>query len=326
MNPRAALITGATGFLGSHIARALVRAGYRVRALHRSTSSFELIQDLELELVQGDLFEPASLQRAAQSVDLIIHCAGLVASWQDPDPMIASHVQGTHNVLQAALRQRVRRFVHLSSVASLGVPRNGSDGIQGMPESHIWNSRRSVWPYGYAKWRAELEVWRAVAAGLDARIAIPSYVLGPGGQQRRSGSRVAQLAQWALPAAPAGGLNVVHIQDVVDGVLAVVDRGRRGMRYLLVGHNLSFMDLLTTLAEAAGHPAPRWELPAAPLRAVGKAAALVPFAPWLPARLPMLSLLGHKFYYDDRRTRAALGLRPPRSLASTLQAELQATT
>ena len=327
MNAGSALVTGATGFLGSHIARALVQNGYRVRALHRSTSSFELIKDLDLELVQGDLFEPASLQRAARSVDLVIHCAGMVASWRDPERMIASHVQGTRNVLQAALRQRVGRFVHLSSVASLGIPHNRSDATDGMSESHVWNSHRLVWPYGYAKWRAELEVWRAVAAGLDGRIAIPSYVLGPGGQQRRSGSRLAQLTRVALPAAPAGGLNVVHIQDVVDGVLATAQRGHPGRRYLLVGHNLSFMDLLIALAEGAGHRPPRWELPSAPLRAVGKAAAaLAPRAPWLPPRLPMLSLLGHYFYYDDRRTRSDLGLGPPKSLESTLQADVQATT
>ena len=326
MNAGGALVTGATGFLGSHIARALVGNGYQVRALHRRTSSFELIEDLDLELVQGDLFEPASLQRAAQSVELVIHCAGLVASWQDPERMIASHVQGTRNVLQAALRQRVRCVVYLSSVASLGVPHSGSGSTQGMAESHVWNSRRSVWPYGYAKWRAEIEVWQAVASGLDARIAIPSYVFGPGGQQRRRGNRLAQLTQRALPAAPAGGLNVVHVQDVVDGVLAMIERGQRGRRYLLVGHNLRFMDLLTALAEATDNRPPRWELPAGPLRALGRAAAaLAPFAPWLPARLPMLSLLGHHFYYDDRWTRAVLNLRPPRSLESTLHAEGQTT-
>lgn len=237
--------------------------------------------------------------------------------------MVASHVQGTRNVLKAALRQHVRCLVHLSSVAALGVPRRQFSRSAGMTESHLWNARRAVWPYGYAKWCAELEVWQAAAAGLDVRLALPSFVLGPGGAQRRAGTRLSGLAQRSLPVAPAGGLNVVHVQDVVDGVLAIIERGRAGQRYLLVGHNLSLLEFLAELARAAGQRPPRWQLPAGPLRALGLVSAeLRRLIPWLPARLPMLALTGQHFYYDNRRTREQLQLPLPRPLHATINAEV----
>ncbi len=315
MSAPTVLVTGATGFLGSSVSRALVQAGYRVRALHRASSFLSRIEDLPVELIQGDLFDAPSISRAARGADFIVHCAGLVSEWRDAQLMTKSHVIGTRNTVRAAMRQRVRRFVHVSSVAALGVPRPGSaDETRGMTETHLWNVDRLFWPYGYAKHRAEDEVWQATAAGLEAVIALPSYILSPGQTRVRGGGLLARALAHGVPTfALPGGLNVVHIQDVVEGLLALLEHGATGERYLLVGHNLSLRSYLSAVAEASGGRPPRRQLPAAPLQALGQAAArLRQISPWIPARLPMLALTGRGFYYDDRHTRAQLSLAPPR--------------
>ncbi len=325
MSARVAVVTGASGFLGSAFARRLVERGYQVRALLRSTSTTELISDLNLEIVRGDLFQPTSLQRALRGAELVTHCAGQVTGWRDASHMIESHVRGTHNVVQAALRQRVGCLLHVSSVASLGVPDMSLGRQATLTESHVWNAGRTEWPYGFAQYHAEIEAWRGAAAGLDVRVVLPSYVLGPGGPRQRGGEqRMRWLAARMPPLAPQGGLNVVHLQDVVDGTMAAIEHGHSGQRYLLSGHNLTHKQFLTALADIAAVKPPRATIPAAPLRAVGALAVrLSPLLPAFAVRLPMLTLAGRFFYYDNQRTAQRLGLQPRRPFRPALAAALE---
>lgn len=316
-----ALVTGATGFLGSKLARHLAERGVQVRALVRPSSDRSILQRPGVTLVEGDLFEPASLVAACSGVDVVFHCAGQVAEWSRRATMIASHVVGTHNILHAAQMAGVRRLVHTSSVAALGVPEPDTDDPEaGMTTGHLWNSRAEVWPYGFAKHRSETAVWQAVAAGLDAVMVAPSVVVGPGDFKRiDQGIQALLTGGWVPPVAPAGGLNLVHIDDVVLGLEAAAIHGRPGSKYLLVGQNLSHLDFLRITAEVAGTRPPRWLLPTAPLRALGRlAVTLSPYLP-LPPESTMLSLMGYHFYYAGGESRTALGLPPARDYRQAAQ-------
>ena len=315
------LVTGATGFLGSKLAQRLAMAGQRVRALHRSTSDLSPLAGLDLELCQGDLLDPASLRRASEGAKTIIHCGGLVAGWRRAAPLHRSHVSGTRHLLTAAREQSIERFLHVSSVAALGLPWPDDDRIDaGMREDHTWNGDGRSWPYAYAKHLAEVEVHKAVGQGLDAVIVCPSAIFGPGDIKRKQGGILARVVDGRLPPiAPAGGLNVVHLDDVLDGILAAWQRGQTGQRYLLTGHNLTHYDLLVQLAHLAGRRPPRWRLPSTPLRLLGSLAVALPDGLPIPARIPMLRLAGLHFYYDNRASLMALGLPQPKGVAHALR-------
>ena len=316
------LITGATGFIGSQFARYLAAQGHQVRALHRPSSDLTPLAALDLELYEGDLLDPGSLATAADGAVAIFHCGGLVAGWRRAGPLQRSHVDGTRNMLRTAWDKGVRRFIHVSSVAALGLPAQDDNRVEaGMREDHPWNGDGRSWPYAYAKHLAEVEVQWAVKAGLQAVTVCPSAVFGPGDIKRSRGGILARMVDRRLPPiAPAGGLNIVHLDDVLEGMLAAWRHGQTGRRYLLTGANLSHYDFLTTLATIVGRRPPGWRLPSAPLRALGGLAGALP--DWLPvlARIPMLQLAGLHFYYDNRASQRALNLSEPRPVEQALQA------
>jgi dihydroflavonol-4-reductase len=308
-----ALVTGATGFVGSHIARSLARSGFAVRALRRDTSDPSILDGVAAEWFIGNLLRPESLLAACAGVDLVFHCGGQVAEWSRPQAMIISHTSGTRNMLHAAQLQGVGRFVHVSSVAALGVPiPDNADPTAGMDERHLWNASCSMWPYGYAKHRAETLVWQAVAGGLDAVVVAPSAVFGAGDVKRAERGILSRLLAGRVPpVAPPGGLNAVHIDDVTAACLAAARRGCRGQKYLAVGQNLTHRQFMSISAEVTGAQPPRRVLPTAALRSLGRLAIrLDPYLP-LPKRSGMLALTGYHFYFDGQSTRAALGLPAP---------------
>lgn len=304
-----ALVTGATGFIGSQLTLGLLKAGHRVRVLHRPTSSLRMLDGLPVELAAGDLTNPASLQAAAAGVEVVFHAAAMLGGGRsDLERMTAVTVQGTRAVLEAAREAGVRRVVHTSSVAALGVPEKpGGAGL--MDENHTWNYTPRRWVYGYTKYLAELEVQRAVADGLDVVIVNPSLVFGPGDVYRMSSSLVVQVANGRLPVITGGGFNVVHISDVVAGHIAAFERGRTGERYILGGQNVSFSWLVRQIAEISG-AAPALPLPASLVRAFAGLAQLA--QPFFPLSLDLLYLAGYHFYYDTSKAQRELRLPPPR--------------
>lgn len=323
-----ALVTGSTGFLGSHLCRALAQRGAAVRAFHRNTSSLEALSGVSFESAVGDLLEPGSLPPAVAGMDVVIHCGGLVARWDEQKHMIASHVLGTRYVLQEAMRQHVHRFVHVSSVAALGIPDDRSDGPASptapMREDHQWNFDPRLWAYGYAKHLAELEVWKAVAGGLDALVTNPSAVFGAGDIHRRDRSIIAWMATGRVPPiAPPGGLNAVHIDDVVGACLAALERGRSGRRYLITGQNLSHFEFLNLTAEVVGRRPPRWVLPARVFQLAGGLADVLHRWSSAPVRANLLKLSGYNFYYDNSRSAAELSLPAPKPYRLAAQEAFQ---
>lgn len=311
------LITGATGFIGSRLCHALADAGHQIRALHRAQSSLRVLSDIPVELAQADILDAHGLDACVDGVEAVIHCAGELgprASRLSPDAVIASHVLGTRHMLQASLRCGVKRFVHTSSSAALGIPslQPSAETTPLMTETHRWNYDGRLWPYGYAKHMAELEVLEAVGQGLDAVIVNPSVVIGAGDLNQSSNAFIVFMALHDLPVAVQGGVNVVHIDDVLQGHLAALERGRTGERYILGGENLSIPRLLVLTAGIVHRRQPRWTIPDWAIQRASPAMDVLSRVLGLPIPGTLLRMAGRYFFYDVSKARDELGLGLPK--------------
>ncbi len=315
------LVTGATGFIGSHLCRRLHDSGYDVAAFHRPTSSMILLQDLPIKHVQGDLFDPPSLHAAMKDVEVVYHCAAHVGGWKDPEEMAASHITGTKNVLAAALDSKVKRVIYTSSVAALGVPELETDQetVPLMTEEHTWNYDPKQWPYGYAKHLAEEEVRQYARMGHDAVILNPSAVIGAGDKNLVSSAIVRYMARgWILPV-PSGGLNVVHIDDVITGHIDAIESGVCGERYILGGENISIRILLNLISDVVGRSRPRWNISGSTLRRMSAIADLLNRTTGFPIRGHILRMAGQFFYYDTNKARNTFSLPDPQPIRNAIQ-------
>ncbi len=318
------LVTGSTGFVGGAICKALVEKSYTVRAFHRESSNLSLLKDLPVEHFIGDLTQPQSLLNAMQDVDIVFHVAAMLSSVSQPGRMYTVTVEGTRAVIDAALKNGVKKFIHTSSVAALGIPqfpseRTAPEETAHMDENHTWNYRSDHWPYGYSKYLAELEVQKGVALGLDAVIINPSYVVGPGDIYRKTSSPIIQIARQRFPIMPTGGLNIVHIDDVVNCHLQALEYGSPGERYIIAGDNLTLMDFIQKVASIANVPSPRWLVPGNLLR------FLAPLIQWLNPLLDisipveLLRLAGYGFYYNTNKAITSLHLPALKSSDKAIQ-------
>jgi len=309
------LVTGATGFIGSSLCRGLTEAGYRVRALHRPTSDLTALRGLTVEPVVGDILDPASLQPAVAGADLVFHAAARSDYWKNPRGVVEAAVTGTANVVEAARAAAVRRLVLTSSVAALGIPKAG----QPLTERDTFGLRPGEFPYGYGKFVAEGEALRRAGDSLEVVIVNPAVVLGPGDVHQISGSLVIEAARGRTIVWMEGGINLVHIADVVEGHLAAMRRGRPGERYILGGEDRSHLEVFTTLAEIVGRRPPRLKIPH---WALGPAGAVVD-ALGRVIRLPLdgsqLRMSGHYLYCDTSKARRDLLLGEPRPFRQAAQ-------
>ncbi len=254
-----ALVTGATGFVGSQVAAALVRRGDHVRVLRRKTSSMIALDGLDVECVFGDILERESVDAAVRGCDVVFHVAAVSSYWRARrEEVYRVNLEGTRTVLDACLAAGIPRMVYTSSVAALGAPRNGRPA----DETQSLGRDEERWAYAHSKHLAEQEVLAAVAHGLSAVIVNPAIVIGPGDHNQISGSLIVEMAKWPLPAAPPGGVSVADIDAVVQGHLAAAERGRTGERYILGGENLTYNEITAVIAEIVGRRAPRWTIPA----------------------------------------------------------------
>ncbi len=248
-----ALVTGATGFIGANLIEALALRGWLARALRRQTSSLKALDGLDYESVIGDINSPESLPAAMQEIDVVFHVAASADYWRsEKSKMMRVNVDGTRNVLQAALDAGVKRVVFTSSCASLGKPSFG----QTLNESAQFNLQPDEFPYGYSKHLAEQVAQEFVGRGLEVVIVNPAVVLGPRDVNMISGSIIVEAAQRSLPAMPPGGLSLIDVADVCAGHIAAAERGRSGERYILTGENLWYRDVFNALAQMVGKKPP----------------------------------------------------------------------
>ena len=316
-----ALVTGSTGFLGSHICQALIERGWEVRAFHRPGSDLELIKNIPVEHAIGDITEPDCLGSALENVQVVFHTAAFLGGKTAHAPFQQVTVLGTRNILSAALKAGVERVVHTSSVAALGVPtllQQQGLSPELMDETHTWNYPAKRWPYGCAKYLAEIQVQKAVACGLDVVIVNPSQVLGAGDKNRRSDSIVTMVARRKIPFSVSGGLNLVHIDDVVQGHLAALDKGQRGERYILGGENITHTDLITRIASVANVHGPRLTLAGSLLRGLAGILSRFPFRT-LPFDPQQFYQAGYYFFYDTTKSKRELGLPKPQSISLAIR-------
>lgn len=260
---RTALVTGATGFVGSAVARTLLGAGIGVRALARKGNDRRNLAGLDVEIAEGDLTDTASLKAAIRGCDLLFHVAADYRLWvRDPGQMMRTNVDGTKALMRAALDAGVSRVVYTSSVATLGHNQNGLSD-----ETTPSTLADMTGPYKQSKFLAEALVRRMVAEeGLPAVIVNPSTPIGPGDvKPTPTGRLIVEAANGKVPAYVDTGLNIVHVDDVAAGHLLALDRGAIGERYVLGGDNLSLAGILAIIAQAAGRRPPVVKLPRLPL-------------------------------------------------------------
>jgi dihydroflavonol-4-reductase len=304
------LVTGATGFLGSHLCCRLVHEGHEVTAFRRLTSDVAPLADLKVHFALGDISEPDSIIRAVQGQEVVIHAAAHLAYWRLlKDVQIQVNVGGTRHVVQACLQQRVSRLLHVSSVAAVGIP-VGAD--QPADETFAFNLEHSGLNYHISKWQAEAEVRKGASLGLDAVIVNPSAVYGPFRARYRGGEFLEKVRRQRVVPYYRGGISVVHVDDVVDGILHTLRSGRRGERYILGGDNLTLRKLATLLARRL--ELQRTLVPIPGLVTGVAAAILEPFSRFSGKRPRVtrdIHYCSSRFqYYDSGKAKTELGYRP----------------
>ncbi len=311
------LVTGAAGFLGSHVTRQLVARGESVRVLMRSSSNNRAISDLSLEYATGDLRDAASLERAMNGVKRVFHVAADYRLWaRNPREIYDSNVGGTRNLLVAARRAGIEQLVYTSTVATIAVdrPELPNESTEAKIEEMIGHYKRS-------KWMAEQEVLKAAKEGLPVLVAMPTTPVGPWDwKPTPTGKIILDFLNGKMPGYVETGLNFVGVEECAAGHLLVSERGKVGERYLLGAENLTLKGLLDVLSGITGLRAPSMKIP-------HRVALVVAYVESAFSRLigkePQIPVEGvriaqHTMFVDCTRAQRELGFQPG-SVAAALE-------
>jgi dihydroflavonol-4-reductase len=254
-----AFVTGATGFVGSHVARVLAEQGADLRLLVRSSSDPKNIQALKADKVIGDLRDPASLERAMEGCDVVFHVAADYRLWvRDPEQMYRSNVEGTRSILEAARKNHVRRVVYTSSVATMGFTGNGHPANEDSPVALA----NMIGPYKRSKFMAEELAIAAGHDGLDVVVVNPTTPVGEQDiKPTPTGRIIVDFLKKKFPAYVDTGLNLVDVGECARGHVAALEKGKSGERYILGGENLTLKQILDKLAAITGLPSPKVKVP-----------------------------------------------------------------
>jgi dihydroflavonol-4-reductase len=304
------LVTGATGFVGSHVARQLVSSGHQVRILVRRSRNLEILDGLSLERAEGDLRDGASLERAMRGVRKVFHVAADYRLWsRQSDEIYESNVGGTRRLLEAAERAGVEKIVYTSTVATIAVPRRGplpDETTRATLEEMIGHYKRS-------KFLAEQEALSAAARGVPVVIVNPTAPVGPGDWKPTPTGRIlVDFLNGRMPAYVDTGLNVVPVEDVAAGHLLAAEKGRVGERYILGGRNMTLKEILDALSKISGRPAPRVKMPHGVALAAGYAGEWLARLTGREPKIPVegVKMSRHRMFIASNKAEIELGYNP----------------
>ncbi len=305
------LLTGASGFVGSAVLRALLADGHAVKVLLRETSDRRNLEGLQVETAIGDLRDRPSLDRALKGCEALFNVAADYRIWvRKPETLYESNVTGVRQILEAAGEAGVSRIVHTSSVAALGLPKGGGAGDEETPavlDDMIGHYKRS-------KFLAEEEVRRLVAKGLPVVTVNPSAPVGPRDiKPTPTGHMIVEAAAGRMPAYVDTGLNVVHVDDVAEGHLLAFKKGKIGRRYVLGGENLTLRDILQKIAAITGRPAPKFRIPhnaVLPIAALAETWTRFSGGDQPFISIDSVRMAKKKMFYSNARAREELGYAP----------------
>ena len=300
------LVTGASGFIGWHVARLLVERGHRVRALVRPSSR---VEELEVERVTGDLRDPDSLARAAEGCGLIFHVAADYRLWaRRPAELYQSNVEGTRNLLAVARNAGVERVVYTSTVGCIGIPPGGV-GDENTPVG----LQEMAGDYKRSKFLAEQAALEYARGGLPVVIVNPTAPVGDHDvKPTPTGKIVVDFLHRDMPAFIDTGLNVVDVRDTALGHLLACEKGKPGERYILGSENLSLAEILAMLARITGRKAPTVKLPYAVAYGAGMASTAWARVTGRPPRVPLeaVRMARKKMWVSHEKARQELGFQP----------------
>ncbi|MBT4769270.1 MAG: NAD-dependent epimerase/dehydratase family protein [Rhodospirillaceae bacterium] len=306
------LITGASGFVGAAVLRALIEAGHDVRAMVRPQSDRRNLEGLNVEIVIGDLRDADSLKAAVAGCEALFHVAADYRLWApNPQEIIDSNVTGTRNIMEAALNAGVSRIVYTSSVATLGLNADGSPSDEATPVS----LDDMIGAYKRSKFLAEEVVREMVAEkGLAAVIVNPAAPIGPRDiRPTPTGRMIVQAAAGKMPAFVDTGLNIVHVDDVARGHLLAFERGEIGERYVLGAENATLREILGEIAQITGRRPPTVNLPhnlVLPIAYIAEAFARLTGGPEPMVTVDGLKLSRKHMFFSIDKARAKLGYAP----------------
>jgi dihydroflavonol-4-reductase len=304
------LVTGASGFVGSHVARQLVSAGQSVRVLVRRGSNLAALGGLHLECFEGDLRDISSLERAMLGVRRVYHVAADYRLWTPrPEEIYETNVEGTRRLLAAAKNAGVERIVYTSTVATIAVPRHGTlpnEDTRATVDEMIGHYKRS-------KFLAEQVAVEAAAAGVPVVIVNPTAPVGPWDwKPTPTGRIILDFLKGKMPAYVDTGLNVAAVEDIAAGHLLAAEKGRIGERYILGARNMTLKQILDALSAITGRPAPRVRLPHAIALAAGYADELFSRLAGREPQIPVegVKMSRHRMFVESDKAARELGYKP----------------
>lgn len=302
------LVTGGTGFVGTHVVRALLSRGSSVRCLARPASRRENLEGLDVEIVPGDLTDPASLARAMKGVSTLYHVAADYRLWaKDPQELYRANAGGTESILRAAAEAGVSRVVYTSSVAALGLTSDGSPATEETPVSR----EKIIGHYKKSKFDAERVALGWAKKGLPVVIVNPSTPIGERDiKPTPTGRLIVDFLNRKMPAYVDTGLNLIDVHDVAAGHLAAAEKGRPGERYILGHRDMTLKQILDALASLTGLPAPTVRLPHwIPLAAAAVSTGVARVTGRPPAvSLESVRMSTHRMFFEASKAVRELGL------------------
>ena len=312
IRPQTALVTGASGFIGSHVVRILVDQGVRVRALVQKGVPLQNLDGVDVEQVEGDLLDVASLERAVSGCDTLFHMAAIFAYWlPDPSLMYRVNVEGVGRMFAAARAAGVKKVIHTSSIAAVGT----LPGEEIADETTMFNNWDTADDYILSKYIGEMEALKANAPDFPVVVVNPVFPFGSNDiAPTPTGMLIERYAKGQNPSYFGGGMNAANVKDIAWGHWLAALQGRPGERYILGGHNVTYKEFGDLVCATAGQKPPKWLVPLKPMAFMGRInewiADHITHRPPLFADKALRYTADRCLYFDISKARRELGYEP----------------